>query len=399
MVGANENYLKLSSNYLFKRIGQEIAAFRQKNPSAEIISLGIGDVTQPIPAVCIDAMKKAADEMGDAATMRGYAPDAGYAFLIDAILKNDYAARGVSLDADEIFVSDGAKCDVGNIQEIFAQDALVAVPDPVYPVYRDTNIMAGREIEYLPCRAENNFAPALPEKSAGLIYLCSPNNPTGAALTKDRLAQWVAYAREHDAVIIFDSAYKEYISDPAIPHSIYEIDGAKEVAIELRSFSKTAGFTGVRCAYMVVPKEIKLKAADGSTVLANALWRRRHSTKFNGVAYIVQRAAEAVYSPEGKKQVAAMVGYYMNNAKMIYDGLKAKGFTVFGGVDAPYIWLKTPQGVSSEDFFKLLLEKAHLVCTPGSGFGACGEGYVRLTAFGSKENTQKAIARIGDLAL
>ena len=399
MVGANEHYLKLSSNYLFKRIGQEIAAFKEKNPSAQIISLGIGDVTQPLPAVCIEAMKKAAEEMGNAATMRGYAPDAGYAFLIDAILKNDYKARGVDLDADEIFVSDGAKCDVGNIQEIFAQDVVVGVPDPVYPVYRDTNIMAGREIEYLPCYAESDFAPRMPEKAVGLIYLCSPNNPTGTTLGYDALKQWVAYARENNAVIIFDSAYKEYISDTNVPHSIYEIDGAKEVAIELRSFSKTAGFTGVRCAYMVVPKALKLKGLDNGEVLANDLWRRRHSTKFNGVAYVVQRAAEAIFSEKGKEQVAQMVGYYMNNAKLIREGLAAKGFEVFGGTNAPYIWLKTPNGITSEEFFKLLLEKAHLVCTPGSGFGDCGEGYVRLTSFGSKENTQTAVERIGELSL
>ena len=342
-------------------------------------------------------MHKAVDEMGDAATMRGYGPEQGYEFLRRAIAENDYA--GLGIDIDEIFVSDGAKCDVGNVQELFSQNARVAIPDPVYPVYRDTNIMAGREIEYLPCVRETGFSPALPRGAADLIYLCSPNNPTGSVLTKSDLEKWVKYAKENGAVIIFDSAYKEYIATPDIPHSIYEIDGAKDVAIELRSFSKTAGFTGVRCAYMVVPKSLKAKGPKGEPVAVNPMWSRRHSTKFNGVAYIVQRAAEAVFSDAGKKQVRETVGYYMENARLICETLAAKGFTVYGGVDAPYIWLATPDGMTSVDLFEKFLNEAQLVCTPGSGFGKFGEGYVRLTSFGTRENTLRALDRIGKLAL
>lgn len=399
MIKANPHYFDLSANYLFQDIARKIKAFKEKTPDADIISLGIGDVTQPVPAACIAAMRKAADEMGNAATMRGYGPEQGYEFLRRAIVDNDYRARGVDVDVDEVFVSDGAKCDVGNIQEVFSETARVAVPDPVYPVYRDTNIMAGRAIEYLPCVRETGFSPALPKEKADLIYLCSPNNPTGAVLTKDDLAVWVKYAKENGAVIIFDSAYKEYISTPGIPHSIYEVEGAKDVAIELRSFSKTAGFTGVRCAYMVVPKALKALGPKGDEVSVNAMWSRRHSTKFNGVAYVVQRAAEAVFSPEGKKQIREMVGYYMENARLIRETLAAKGFKVYGGVDAPYIWLETPAGMTSVDLFEKLLNEAQLVCTPGSGFGAYGEGFVRLTSFGSRENTLKALERIGNLSL
>ncbi len=399
MVKANEHYLNLASNYLFQEIARKIKAYKAEHPSAEVISLGIGDVTQPIPEACIEALHKAVDEMGKAETMRGYGPEQGYDFLISAIIENDYKARGISLDSDEVFVSDGSKCDVGNIQEIFSQDNTVAVPDPVYPVYRDTNIMAGRSIEFLPCLEENGFSPALPEKPAGLIYLCSPNNPTGTVMDKAQLKRWVDYAKQNDAVIIFDSAYKEFIRHPDLPQSIYEIDGAKEVAIELRSFSKTAGFTGLRCAYMVVPKALKATTADGRNADLNAFWRRRHTTKYNGAPYIVQRAAEAVFSQEGKKQVRKTIDYYMENARLIREGLSAKGFKTFGGEDAPYIWLKTPEGVTSEQFFDILLNKAQIVCTPGSGFGKCGEGFVRLTSFGTRENTEKAIQRIGDITL
>ncbi len=397
MIEANPHYFDLSANYLFQDIAKKIKAFKEKTPDADIISLGIGDVTQPIPAACVEAMHKAVDEMGDAATMRGYGPEQGYEFLRRAIADNDYA--GLGIDIDEIFVSDGAKCDVGNVQELFSQNARVAIPDPVYPVYRDTNIMAGREIEYLPCTRETGFSPALPQGAADLIYLCSPNNPTGSVLTKADLEKWVKYAKENGAVVIFDSAYKEYITTPDIPHSIYEIDGAKDVAIELRSFSKTAGFTGVRCAYMVVPKSLKAKGPKGEAVAINPMWSRRHSTKFNGVAYIVQRAAEAVFSDAGKRQVRETVGYYMENARLIRETLTAKGFTVYGGVDAPYIWLATPAGMTSVDLFEKFLNEAQLVCTPGSGFGKYGEGYVRLTSFGTRENTLRALDRIGKLAL
>ena len=397
MIKANPYYFDLSANYLFQEIARKIKQFKEKKPDADIISLGIGDVTQPIPPACIKAMVKAAEEMGSAVTMHGYGPEQGYEFLRQAIADNDYPSLGI--DIDEIFVSDGAKCDVGNIQEVFSQAARVAIPDPVYPVYRDTNIMAGRQIEYLPCVREAGFSPALPKEKAELIYLCSPNNPTGAVLTKDDLKKWVDYAKENGAVIIFDSAYKEYITTPDIPHSIYEIEGAKEVAIELRSFSKTAGFTGVRCAYMVVPKALKALDAQGNETSVNALWSRRHSTKFNGVAYVVQRAAEAVFSAEGKKQVREMVGYYMENARLIRETLAAKGFTVYGGVDAPYIWLQTPAGMTSVALFEKLLNEAQLVCTPGSGFGTYGEGFVRLTSFGTRENTLKALERIGNLSL
>ena len=397
MIEANPHYFDLSANYLFQDIAKKIKAFKEKTPDADVISLGIGDVTQPIPAACVEAMHKAVDEMGDAATMRGYGPEQGYEFLRRAIAENDYA--GLGIDIDEIFVSDGAKCDVGNVQELFSQNARAAIPDPVYPVYRDTNIMAGREIEYLPCVRETGFSPALPRGAADLVYLCSPNNPTGSVLTKADLEKWVKYAKENGAVIIFDSAYKEYIATPDIPHSIYEIDGAKDVAIELRSFSKTAGFTGVRCAYMVVPKSLKAKGPKGEPVAVNPMWSRHHSTKFNGVAYIVQRAAEAVFSDAGKKQVRETVGYYMENARLIRETLAAKGFAVYGGVDAPYIWLATPDGMTSVDLFEKFLNEAQLVCTPGSGFGKFGEGYVRLTSFGTRENTLRALDRIGKLAL
>jgi LL-diaminopimelate aminotransferase len=401
MTKINENYLNLEQNYLFPTISKKVREFKADNPSAEVISLGIGDVTRPLPRACVDALHKAADEMAKAETFRGYGPEQGYDFLIDAILKNDYQTRGVKLDADEIFVSDGAKCDVGNIQEIFSIDSAVAIADPVYPVYLDTNGMAGRKIEKLPCKAEDNFIAPLPAGKADLIYLCSPNNPTGSVMTKDDLKKWVDYARQKNSIIIFDSAYKEYIQYQNLPHSVYEIEGAKDAAIELRSFSKTAGFTGLRCAYMVVPKT--LKAYSGSHQISplsfNAMWRRRHTTKFNGVSYIVQRAAEAVFSPDGKKQVKELIAFYMENAKIISAGLKSAGFTVYGGQNAPYIWLKIPEGIKSWDFFDFLLKEANIVGTPGSGFGKCGEGYFRLTAFGERENTLKAVERIKKLKL
>ncbi len=397
MIKANAHYFDLSPNYLFQDIAKRVKAFKAENPQADVISLGVGDVTLPIPAAAVKAMHKAADEMLDAKTMRGYGPEQGYPFLLEAIVENDYKAIGIDIRPEDVFVSDGAKCDVGNIQEIFDASVSVAVPDPVYPVYRDTNIMAGRKVSFLPSTAETGFSPALPDKAFDLIYLCSPNNPTGAVMTRDQLAQWVEYARRNKSVIIFDSAYKAYIRTPGIPESIYEIPGAKECAIELRSFSKTAGFTGVRCAYMVVPESLKALSPSGEEVPLNRLWSRRHTTKFNGVAYIVQRAAEAVFSDEGKEQVKAMTDYYMENARLIREGLADKGFTAYGGVDAPYIWLATPEGMSSVALFEKFLTEAQIICTPGSGFGACGEGYVRLTSFNTRENTLKALDRIGGL--
>jgi LL-diaminopimelate aminotransferase len=402
MFQINENYLKLPGSYLFSTIGKKVAAYKGANPDKEVISLGIGDVTQPLVPAIIKALHGAVDEMAVAETFRGYAPDLGYEFLRTAIAENDYKARGCDISADEIFVSDGAKCDSGNIQEIFAQDSKIAVCDPVYPVYVDTNVMAGRtgtynptteqwsDVIYMPCTADNGFAPELPKgKTPDIIYLCFPNNPTGSTITKTQLQEWVDYANKNGAVIIYDAAYEAYISEDDVPHSIYECEGARTCAIELRSFSKNAGFTGVRLGFTVIPKELKC----GDTAL-HALWARRHGTKYNGAPYIVQRAGEAVYSDEGKAQLKDQVGYYMNNAKTIKEGLTAAGFTVYGGVNAPYIWLKTPDKMTSWEFFDYLLENGNVVGTPGSGFGPSGEGYFRLTAFGSKENTLKAIERI-----
>ena len=387
---------------MFSTIGKKVAAYKGANPDKEVISLGIGDVTQPLVPAIIKALHGAVDEMAVAETFRGYAPDLGYEFLRTAIAENDYKARGCDISADEIFVSDGAKCDSGNIQEIFAQDSKIAVCDPVYPVYVDTNVMAGRtgtynptteqwsDVIYMPCTADNGFAPELPKgKTPDIIYLCFPNNPTGSTITKTQLQEWVDYANKNGAVIIYDAAYEAYISEDDVPHSIYECEGARTCAIELRSFSKNAGFTGVRLGFTVIPKELKC----GDTAL-HALWARRHGTKYNGAPYIVQRAGEAVYSDEGKAQLKDQVGYYMNNAKTIKEGLTAAGFTVYGGVNAPYIWLKTPDKMTSWEFFDYLLENGNVVGTPGSGFGPSGEGYFRLTAFGSKENTLKAIERI-----
>ena len=401
MFHINENYQKLPGSYLFSTIGKKVNAYQEANPDKEIIRLGIGDVTQPIAPAIIEAMHKAVDEMGYAETFHGYAPDLGYAFLRKAIVDNDYKAKGCDISEDEIFVSDGAKSDSANIQEIFAQNNRIAVCDPVYPVYVDSNVMAGRtgtydkatetwsDVIYMPCTAANNFVPEFPKETPDIIYLCLPNNPTGTTLTKDQLQEWVDYANKNGAVIIYDAAYEAYISEDNIAHTIYECKGAKTCAIELRSFSKNAGFTGVRLGFTVVPKE--LKCGD---VSLNAMWARRHGTKFNGAPYIVQRAGEAVYSDAGKAQLKEQVAYYMKNAKTIKEGLKDAGYTVFGGVNAPYIWLKTPDKMTSWEFFDYLLEKANVVGTPGSGFGPSGEGYFRLTAFGNYENTVKALDRI-----
>ena len=408
MATVNENYLKLPGSYLFAEIGRRVAAFKEAHPEADIIRLGIGDVTQPLPAVCIEAMHKAVDEMAQAETFRGYGPEQGYDFLIEAIRKANYTDRGIDIDADEIFVSDGSKSDCGNIQEIFGVDNKVAITDPVYPVYLDTNVMAGRTgelkedghfegITYLPCDANNNFSPDLPNERVDMIYLCCPNNPTGTTLSKEELTKWVKYAKDNKSVILFDAAYAAYITEEDVPRSIYEIEGAKEVAIEFRSFSKTAGFTGTRCGYTVIPKTVKGFTKEGKAVEFNKLWNRRHTTKFNGTAYIIQRGAAAIYTPEGQKQVKELVGYYMENARIIREGLKAAGIEAYGGVNAPYIWLKTPDKMTSWDFFDYLLENGNVVGTPGSGFGPSGEGYFRLTAFGTKENTLKAIERIKSL--
>lgn len=405
MFKVNQNYLKLPGSYLFSTIGKKVSEYKKANPEKEIISLGIGDVTQPLAPAIIDSLHAAVDEMAVRETFRGYAPDLGYEFLRSAIAKNDYAARGADITIDEIFVSDGAKCDSGNIQEIFAVDNKIAVCDPVYPVYVDTNAMAGRtgtynketelwsDVIYMPCKAENGFAPELPEETPDIIYLCFPNNPTGATIKKEQLQEWVNYANRAGAVIIYDAAYEAYISEDDVPHTIYECEGAKTCAIELKSFSKNAGFTGTRLGYAVVPKD--LKASDGTSL--NALWARRHGTKFNGAPYIIQRAGEAVYSEEGRKQTAEQIAYYMNNAKIIKDGLAEAGFTVSGGVNAPYIWLATPDGMTSWEFFDYLLNNANVVGTPGSGFGPSGEGYFRLTAFGTYENTLEALRRIKEL--
>lgn len=405
MTRINDHYLKLKAGYLFPEIGRRVKAFQATHPQADIIRLGIGDVVLPLVPAVTEAMEKAVREMGKAEGFRGYGPEQGYGFLIDAILEHDFKARGINLKSSEIFVSDGSKCDTGNIQEIFSTQNTVAVTDPVYPVYVDTNVMAGRSgsyresghydgIVYMPATAENDFAPALPEAKVDLIYLCSPNNPTGAVLSRDQLKTWVDYARAREALILFDAAYEAFITDPAIPHSIYEIPGAEEVAIEFRSFSKTAGFTGTRCAYTVVPEALKCRDAEGNTVAVNPLWNRRHTTKFNGVSYPVQRGAEACYSEAGKRQIREQIDYYLANASLIRAGLAKAGLQVYGGVNAPYIWLKTPRGLGSWEFFDKLLSEANVVGTPGAGFGPSGEGYFRLSAFGLREKIQEAISRI-----
>ena len=401
MFKLNENYLKLHGSYLFSTIAKKVAAFQESHPDREIIRLGIGDVTQPIAPAIIDALHKAVDEMGHAETFHGYAPDLGYGFLRETIVEKDYKAWGCEVYPDEIFVSDGAKSDCGNIEEIFDDSCRIAVCDPVYPVYVDSNVMAGRtgdydeatgkwsRVIYMPCTAENNFVPELPEETPDLIYLCFPNNPTGTTLTRDQLQVWVDYANRVGAVILYDAAYEAYITEDDVPHSIYELPGARTCAIEFRSFSKKAGFTGLRLGFTVVPKD--LMCGD---VQVRSLWARRHGTKFNGAPYIVQKAGEAVYSDEGNRQVMEQVGYYMRNAHVIYDGLKKAGYQVFGGVNSPYIWLKVPEGMTSWEFFDYLLDKAGVVGTPGSGFGPSGEGYFRLTAFGTYENTVKAVEAI-----
>ncbi len=405
MALVNENFLKLPGNYLFSEVAKKVTAFKTTHPNADIIRLGIGDVTRPLPAASLEAMHRAVDELSHSDTFHGYGPEQGYDFLIDTIIKNDYAPRGISLSPSEVFVSDGAKSDTGNIGDILGHDNTVGVTDPVYPVYIDSNVMAGRSgdllangkwsnITYLPCTAENHFIPALPAQRVDIIYLCYPNNPTGTTLTRAELKKWVDYALANDALILYDAAYEAYITEDEVPHSIYEIKGAKKVAIEFRSFSKTAGFTGVRCGYTVVPKEVTACTEEGGRIALNQLWNRRQCTKFNGTSYITQRGAEAIYSPEGKQQVRETIAYYMENARLMREGLQAAGFEVFGGVNAPYIWLKTPQGCSSWQFFDQLLYDVHIVGTPGVGFGPSGEGYFRLTAFGRREDTLRAMERI-----
>jgi LL-diaminopimelate aminotransferase len=407
MARINDHYLKLPAGYLFPEIGRRVASFAAENPqaAAKIIRMGIGDVTEPLPPAVIEAMHKAVDEMGRREAFRGYGPEQGYDFLRTAIAENDYRALGVQVSPDEIFVSDGSKCDTGNILDVFGPENVVAITDPVYPVYVDTNVMAGRggrldesgrfsDLVYLPVTAENNFVPALPTRHVDLIYLCYPNNPTGTVATREMLARWVDYAKQNGSIILFDAAYEAYIASPRIPHSIFEIPGARDVAIEFRSFSKTAGFTGARCAFTVVPTSLVADAADGSKVELHRLWSRRHSTKFNGASYVVQRGAEACYSHSGKEQLRKVIDFYRGNAARLRDGLTALGMTVFGGVDAPYVWLKTPNGLKSWEFFDRLLATAHVVGTPGSGFGPSGEGYFRLSAFNSRENVDEALSRM-----
>ncbi len=404
MIKLNENYLKLQDSYLFSTIAKKVSEFQEKNPNKRVIKLGIGDVTLPIAPTIIENIKKSADEMSKKETFKGYGPEQGYDFLREKIVQFDYKTRKIEIEKDEIFVSDGAKCDTANIQELFSVDNIVAITDPVYPVYLDTNVMAGRsgnfnketgkfdKIVYMKVCAENDFKPEIPKEKVDLIYLCFPNNPTGTVLNKIELKKWVDYAKENKAIILFDSAYEGFIVEDNVPHSIYEIEGAKEVAIEFRSFSKTAGFTGLRCAYTVVPKELKI---DGISL--NKLWNRRQTTKFNGVSYIIQKAAEAVYTEEGQKQIKQNIEYYRENARIIREGLISAGYTVYGGVNAPYIWLKVPNNMKSWEFFDELLSKANVVGTPGSGFGPSGEGYFRLTAFGNREDTIEAIQRIKKL--
>ena len=405
MAQINDNYLKLQAGYLFPEIARRVKAFCDANPSADVIKMGIGDVTQPLVPAIVKALHEAVDEMAVKETFRGYGPEQGYEFLREAIAKNDFQDRGVDVSADEIFVSDGSKCDSGNLLDIFGHDNVIAVLDPVYPVYVDTNVMAGHtgpadengrygKLVYMPVSAETNFEPALPDQHVDLIYLCYPNNPTGTVASRETLAKWVQYAKDHNSIIFYDAAYEGFISEDDVPRSIYEIEGARDVAIELRSFSKTAGFTGIRCAFTVIPKTLKGKTADGQNKDIHSLWNRRHSTKFNGVSYPVQRGAAAIYTEEGKKQIRELIDFYMNNARLLREGLQAAGLEVYGGVNAPYVWVKTPSEMTSWEFFDQLLEKSHIVGTPGSGFGAAGEGYFRLSAFNSLENTQTAIKRI-----
>ncbi len=404
MVQINDNFLQLQNSYLFSDIGKKVAAFRAENPDARIISMGIGDVSRPLTPAVIAALHKAVDEMASAETFRGYGPEQGYGFLAESIIRHDYAKRGIRLEPDEVFINDGAKSDLGNIGDILGRSNRVAITDPVYPVYIDTNVMAGRAgtfrdgrwsgIVYLPCRTDNRFVPALPETRPDMIYLCYPNNPTGTTLTREELKRWVDYARNNRSLILFDSAYEAYITEPDVPHSIYEIPGAEKVAIEFRSFSKTAGFTGLRCGYTVIPKAVTAWTEDGREIALNPLWNRRQCTKFNGTPYIVQRAAEAVYSEAGEAETLETIGYYLKNASIIRKGLQEAGLETYGGVNAPYIWLKTPQGMSSWDMFDRLLHECRIVCTPGVGFGPSGEGFLRLTAFGDRNLTEEAVERI-----
>lgn len=404
MAHVNENFLKLQKSYLFVTIAKKVKAFKEATPDAKVISLGIGDVTQPLAPAVIEAMHRAVDEMASADTFRGYGPEHGYAFLRDAIIANDFKPRGIDLTADEIFVNDGAKSDTGNIGDIIGLNNSIGVTDPIYPVYIDSNVMSGRagdvqdglwsNVFYMPCNAENNFTAKIPDHKVDIVYLCYPNNPTGTVISREQLTKWVEYALRNKSIIMYDAAYEAYIQDESIPHSIYEIEGAKECAIEFHSYSKTAGFTGVRCGYTVVPKALKATTADGTEVELNALWERRQSTKFNGTSYITQRGAEAIYTPEGKKQVKATIDYYMTNAKIMRETLTSLGLKVFGGENAPYIWFKTPGDISSWEMFDKMLNEAHLVCTPGVGFGPSGEGYIRLTAFGQREDCLEAMERI-----
>ena len=405
MARINENYLKLQAGYLFPEIGRRVQAFCDANPDAQVIKMGIGDVTRPLIPAIVEAMHKGVDEMAQAETFKGYGPEQGYGFLRDLIAKHDFQDRGVDVSADEIFVSDGSKCDSGNILDIFGHDNKIAVLDPVYPVYVDTNVMAGHTGEadengryaglvYMPVTAQSNFEPELPTEKVDLIYLCYPNNPTGVVASRSMLEKWVQYAKANNSIILYDAAYEAFISQPGVPRSIFEIEGARDCAIEFRSFSKTAGFTGVRCALTIIPKDLKGTTQDGTEQSIHALWNRRHCTKFNGVSFPVQRGAAAIYSDEGKKQIKELISFYMNNAKLLREGLTEVGFEIYGGVNAPYVWLKTPEGVSSWDFFDQLLSESNIVGTPGSGFGAAGEGYFRLSAFNSLENTQVAIDRI-----
>ncbi|MBD5560490.1 MAG: LL-diaminopimelate aminotransferase [Clostridia bacterium] len=411
MFEVNSNYGELQGSYLFSEIASRVAAYEQAHPDADIIRLGIGDVTEPLMPAVIEAIKKATDEMASRDTFRGYGPEQGYAFLRDAIAEHDYKALGADISADDIFVSDGAKCDTGNIQELLSPSSRVAVTDPVYPVYVDTNVMAGRagsynkeagqykQIVYLPCTAENGFDPALPKEKVDVVYLCSPNNPTGTALNQLQLQKWVDWARDTGALILFDAAYERFITQPDIPHTIYQCSGAETCAIEFRSFSKTAGFTGTRCAYTVVPKTVFGQDASGTKVSMHDLWLRRQTTKFNGVSYIVQCGAAAVYTPQGEAEVTEVIDRYLKNARIILDGLAKIGIKAYGGVNSPYVWLQTPNGMPSWDFFDLLLNQAQVVGTPGAGFGSAGEGYFRLTAFNTRENTERAVARLGNLSL
>lgn len=404
MAHVNENFLKLPGSYLFSDIAKKVKAYQESHPDKRLIRLGIGDVTRPLPQASIEAMHRAVDEMANKSTFHGYGPEQGYDFLIDTIIKNDFEPRGIELSSSEVFISDGAKSDTGNIGDILGLDNKVAVTDPVYPVYVDSNVMGGRagqlngkqwsDITYMPCKAENNFIPSIPSNRIDVIYLCYPNNPTGTTLTKAELKKWVDYALSHDALILFDAAYEAYIREDDIPHSIFEIEGTKRCAIEFRSFSKTAGFTGVRCGYTVIPKEVTATTATGERVALNAMWNRRQCTKFNGTSYITQRGAEAIYSKEGKQQVRETIDYYMENARIMREGLTAAGIQVFGGKNAPYLWVKTPEGFTSWQFFDHLLNEANIVSTPGVGFGPSGEGYLRLTAFGQREDCIEAIQRI-----